>query len=332
MKFSKERRAFELTRGRVHGKIPAWRASKKCISSVEALLRALKVPRGWPSLPESLDSITTLKLDQTLAFAGHVGRYLLETLDISPDFQTHMQAYLRALQDCQQKRPVIPIHDIMGRLQEAGAALESALPAYWNTITKHYGAAHLDRFQILWGCFQYTSELVHERMMCKMKRLCHNGKRDRMITFMKNWDTFQTANGWLLEKHLALTYQAIHIHLDVIFPFQFGYLLVTSPQSITVLFYRPLLRQLLRQPRLTRGEVTQNSGPCPNTRGSARRTSPWYNRLGRCEMNCSTLSSTNTKRQWRGSSPERECRLSTGIFLLPRSELGISKRTKLRRL
>jgi hypothetical protein len=143
MKFSKERRAFELTRGRVHGKIPAWRASKKCISSVEALLRALKVPRGWPSLPESLDC---LKLDQTLAFAGHVGRYLLETLDISPDFQTHMQAYLRALQDCQQKRPVIPIDDITGRLQEAGAALESALPAYWNTITKHYGDQYQFKF------------------------------------------------------------------------------------------------------------------------------------------------------------------------------------------
>lgn len=207
MEFTKEHRNFEDARGRVFPKVPPWKTTKAHVNAVEQVMRALKVPKGWPPLFESLDAISTLKLDQTLALAGDMGRYLLEALNIHPVIGAHMQAYLRALQDCQQKTPVKQVDEVMSRFREAAAALEALLPAFWNSITKHY-ATHLDRFQRLWGCFWACNELIHERINGKMKRLAKHGVRDRMSTLANNWDIFQEANNWLLEDDQALSYEA----------------------------------------------------------------------------------------------------------------------------
>ncbi len=150
-----------------------------------------------------------MKLEQSLAFAGDIGRYLIELLDIDADIHGHMQAYLRVLRDCQQKRPVIPLDDIKHRLMETGACLEAVLPAFWNTITKHF-AMHLDMFQENWGCFWAANELIHERIMAKLKRLAKHGSKNRMATLANNFDIFQTAQDWLLDKDLHLHYQVRH--------------------------------------------------------------------------------------------------------------------------
>ena len=117
-----------------------------------------------------------------------------------------MQAYLLVLRDCQQKTPIIPVKDIKARLLEAAAALEALLPAFWSSITKHF-ATHLDLFQDAWGCFWAANELIHERIMAKMKRLSKHGNRNRMATLSNNWDVFQTANWWLLQRDLDLQYK-----------------------------------------------------------------------------------------------------------------------------
>jgi hypothetical protein len=207
MAFTKQHRQFELSRGRAYGKVPPWRSPKAQVATVEGVMRTLKVPMGWPSLPDSLESITTLKLEQTLALAGHMGQYLLELLNVDTVYHTHMQAYLKALQDCQQKTPVKPVTEIMDRFREAAAALEALLPALWSSATKHYGQ-HLDLFQIDWGCFWSTNELYHERMNGKMKRLSQHGCRNRMVTLANNWDAFQAANNWLLDPEVTTTYEA----------------------------------------------------------------------------------------------------------------------------
>jgi hypothetical protein len=150
--------------------------------------------------------MSTMKLDQSLAFAGDMGRYIMELLDIDPLIHTHMQAYLGALQDCQQKRPIIPVAHIHERLLESAAALEALLPGFWSSITKHF-ATHLDRFQRLWGCFWAVNELVHERMIGKLKRLSKHGNRNRMATLARNVDMFQSGQEWLLDKDLRLHYQ-----------------------------------------------------------------------------------------------------------------------------
>lgn len=206
MKFSKEHRHFEMSRGRVYDKVPPWCASKDQVAAVDRLLRDLKVPKGWPPLPDGFEAVTTLKLEQTLALAGDVGKYLLEALNIQELYHTHMQAYLGALQDCQQKTPVKAVSDIMWRFTEAAAALEALLPAYWNSATKHNGL-HLDRFQRDWSCFWATNELYHERLNGKMKRLSKHGVRNRMATLSQNWDIFQAANDWLLEDDVTTTYE-----------------------------------------------------------------------------------------------------------------------------
>ena len=208
MKFTKVRRAFEAARNppRVYGKRPPWQASKARIKEVNRLMQRLKVPIGWPPVPSCLNGMTTMKLEQCLAFAGDSGRYLLELLDIDPVIQSHMQAYLCVLRDCQQKTPVIPLKEIKARLNEAAAALEALLPAFWNSITKHF-AVHLDLFQDLWGCFWAANGLIHERIMAKLKRLAKHGNRNRMATLANNWDIFQTANDWLLEQDLKLHYK-----------------------------------------------------------------------------------------------------------------------------
>ena len=206
MKFTPARRAFEANRGRVYGTLPPWQGSKERIDSVNDIMQGLKVPTGWPPVPPTLNAMSTMKLDQALAFAGDMGRYIMELMDIDPLIQTSIQAYMRALQDCQQKTPDIPVEDIKARLLESAASLEALLPAFWSSITKHF-ATHLDRFQIHWGCFWAANELLHERMMGKLKRLSKHGNRNRMATLAINVDIFQTAQDWLLDKDLELHYK-----------------------------------------------------------------------------------------------------------------------------
>lgn len=208
MHFSKPRRAFELGRQppRVYGTRPPWQASKPRVKDLETIMQSLKLPVGWPPLPASLDALSTMKLEQALAFAGDMGKYLLSLLDIDTLIHKHLQDYLSVLKDCQQKTPIIPLKDIKKRLHETAACVEAILPAFWNTSTKHF-ATHLDMFQDLWGCFWAANELIHERIMARLKRLSKHGNKNRMATLAKNWDIFQTANFWLLKRELALQYK-----------------------------------------------------------------------------------------------------------------------------
>jgi hypothetical protein len=169
-------------------------------------MQSLKVPTGWPPVPASMEAMSTMKLEQALAFAGDIGRYLLSLLDIDPVIHKHLQEYLVVLRDCQQKTPLIPVKDIKRRLDEVLASLEAILPAFWSKITTHF-ATHLDMFQYMWGCFWAANELIHERIMAKLKRLSKHGNRNRMATLAKNWDIFQTANFWLLNRDPNLVYQ-----------------------------------------------------------------------------------------------------------------------------
>lgn len=208
MHFSAARRAFEASRAnpRVYGRRPPWIASKRRIEALEGILLGLKVPKGWPPVPTSMSSMTTIKLEQALAFAGDMGRYILQLLDIDSEIHSHMQAYLQILRECQQKTPLIPVEDIKKRLDETTAALEALLPAFWNKITTHY-ATHLDLFQTRWGCFWAANEFIHERIMAKLKRLSKHGNKNRMATLAKNWETFQTSHDWLLDKEVQLHYE-----------------------------------------------------------------------------------------------------------------------------
>ena len=208
MHFSPKRRAYEKARtpSRKYGKRPPWQASKARLKEIQTILQGLKVPKGWPPLPPSLEALSTIKLEQALAFAGDVGRYMMELLDIDSVVHKHIQDYLSVLSDCQQKKTIIPLKDIRDRLREAAAALEAILPAYVNSFTKH-NATHLDLFQQFWGCFWAANELIHERIMAKLKRLAKHGNKNRMATLANNWDIFQTANWWLLEKDMNLNYK-----------------------------------------------------------------------------------------------------------------------------
>jgi hypothetical protein len=205
MHFSPARRAFEAGRGRVYGTLAPWRASKARIALVNDIMLSLKVPKEWPPVPPNLGAMSTMKLDQALTFAGDVGRYLLELLDLHPLIQAPLQAYLRVLQDCQQKKFIIPAETIKLRLFESAAALEVELPAYWNQITKHL-ATHLHEPMSAWGLFWATNGLLHERLMGKLKRLSRHGNRNRMATLVNNFLLYQKSQDWLLQKELELHY------------------------------------------------------------------------------------------------------------------------------
>jgi hypothetical protein len=62
-----------------------------------------------------------------------------------------------------------------------------------------------------WGCFWAANELIHERIMAKLKRLAKHGNKNRMATLANNWDIFQTANWWLLEKDMNLNYKVTNV-------------------------------------------------------------------------------------------------------------------------
>lgn len=210
LEFSKLRRAFEAGRcpPRLYAEKPPWQASEVRLEAVATIMENLKVPVGWPPVPISVSAMSTMKLEQALAFAGDLGQYVVGLLDIDDVLRTHFLAYLRVLKDCMQKTPVIPVADIKARLDQAAASLEAILPHYWTHVTKH-SAVHLDLFLINWGCFWAANELVHERIMAKLKRLAKHGNKNRMATLAKNWDTFQTANDWLLDSDLDLKYEVI---------------------------------------------------------------------------------------------------------------------------
>ena len=110
MHFSPKRRAYEKARtpSRKYGKRPPWQASKARLKEVQTILQGLKVPKGWPPLPPSLEALSTMKLEQALAFAGDVGRYMMELLDIDSVVHKHIQDYLHVLSDCQQKKTDYP--------------------------------------------------------------------------------------------------------------------------------------------------------------------------------------------------------------------------------
>ena len=208
--FTKARREFEAARcpPRIYAERPPWQASKARLAAVAGIMENLKVPVGWPPVPISLGEMSTMKLEQALAFAGDLGQYILGLLDIDAIIRTQFLAYLRVLKDCMQKTPVIPLADIKARLEQTTAALEAILPHFWTHITKH-SAVHLDLFQKFWGCFWAANELVHERIMAKLKRLAKHGNKNRMATLAKNWDTFQTANDWLLDRDSDLRYEVL---------------------------------------------------------------------------------------------------------------------------
>jgi hypothetical protein len=201
MKFKIDKRRWELGRHRRHGKIPFWQAPPAKIEFVKDHMRTLKVPKGWPEVVSSVESVTTLKLDRCLALAGDMGRYFLEMFCLPPIIEAPMQAYLKALQDCQQKIPEKSVRDIHERLVEAAAHLEALLPAYWNSITKHY-ILHIDRILTLWGCFWSSNELVHERLIGKVKAMAKHGNKNRAKTLAINFGIFQQTEDWLLEEEL----------------------------------------------------------------------------------------------------------------------------------
>ena len=163
-----------------------------------------------------MDKLSTIKLDQALAWAGDVGRYYMGRTDINPQIRENLVLFLTVLQDYQQKTMVIALKELKERLVQVMATLEVMCPSFWNAPTAH-GMLHIDHHMLSYGCFKAINGLVHERYMGKLKRLCQHGDKNKMQTLATQTHLFETANNWLLNKQYNSAYVVemfiIYIHL-----------------------------------------------------------------------------------------------------------------------
>ena len=137
MKMSSERTKWEIAVGRDPGSSITLHASTARLGIINTLLRTLKVCGGWPSLPRDMGELSTLKMEQTLDWAGPVGQYFFALLDVSPLLRDNLIKVLRALSGYQQKLPQHNLKDLHDLLVNGLGILEFIAPSHWSTVTKH---------------------------------------------------------------------------------------------------------------------------------------------------------------------------------------------------
>ena len=169
-----------------------------------------------PPNPKSLDKLSTIKLDQALAWAGDVGRYYMGRTDINPQicenlvFVSHSTSGLPAENDgnCTQRVKSAPCTSHGYFRSYVSQFLECSYSSRY---------VHIDHHMLSYGCFKAINGLVHERYMGKLKRLCQHGDKNKMQTLATQTHLFETANNWLLNKQYNSAYVVemfiIYIHL-----------------------------------------------------------------------------------------------------------------------
>jgi hypothetical protein len=164
-------------------------ASDECKVYITRLLASRKICSGWPRLPTELGELSSLKIEQGLAWAGDVGQYFFGLVDVSEAVRSSIVNVLHCLSRCQQKLPQHNLQEVQSELANALATLEIHCPSHWATITKHL-LLHIPGLLDQWASFWALNELTFERYGGLLKKLATGNKR-RMYTLGKKLVQYQ---------------------------------------------------------------------------------------------------------------------------------------------
>ena len=136
--------------------IASWHLSKKCKAVMTALIASqrLKVPNSWPPTSAYFsEDYEKIKIAESMAFCGDRGAYFLSLTDIQPAVRDEFIELLHIAGSFVNKT-MTPAEqrELQRRLVQVLAKLETRLPLYWNTSTRHY-LLHLCKFIASMGHF-----------------------------------------------------------------------------------------------------------------------------------------------------------------------------------
>lgn len=172
-----------------------WHATKQSVLAMTELLaqQALRVPKDWPSVSECLAAPKKMKLAEAIALCGPIGCYVVDKLDLDPDYRKIFVDTLRAASPL-----LLKVQPDMTRQQEAQRSLERALaeleiklPLFWCSVTRHW-LLHIIPKCRLFGSVWAWNMLPWERLHVLLKGLAR-GKRNMVSSFRIWYDLFDQA-------------------------------------------------------------------------------------------------------------------------------------------
>lgn len=155
-----------------------WLASTSVLKLVGTLIESgmLKVPYGWPAMLNYFHEahkkgVSKMKLAEALAFCGDRGVFLLSLLDIPPEVKDLLLEVLNV--SCgfiKKAHEAVERVALEKRLALVLTRLETLLPLYWQTSTRHI-LLHIGKHIEYLGAFWAFNMLGVERYHVVIKQL-----------------------------------------------------------------------------------------------------------------------------------------------------------------
>ena len=165
---------------------PPWQCSDGVKSMVDLIIKELRLPKSWPLARYFFDKVYRLGCAELLLFAGPLGVYMLEFMDIEDKYKQAFITLFWLLEKVQAKtHTTASIDQLDADLIDVLSTLEVLLPISWCTSVAHT-ALHLTDFIRKCGPFKEFNMLVFERMHTMIKRLI-KGKRNLLASFHNHY-------------------------------------------------------------------------------------------------------------------------------------------------
>jgi hypothetical protein len=155
---------------------PKWKASTKVLKAIELSGLRLKAPKEWASF-RGVFTRPKIKVSSHMLYAGPVGAYFFQFLDIDEEIKRDMIHVLCLLELIMRKSSIPRDRAILRKeLPVAFTRLELALPVYIQTAVVHYLVYHAVDHLEETGPFHVTNMLDTERFQTVFKS-CAKGKK-----------------------------------------------------------------------------------------------------------------------------------------------------------
>jgi hypothetical protein len=175
---------------RVHR--PKWKASTKVLKAIELASLRLKAPKEWASF-RGVFTRPKIKVSSHMLYAGPVGAYFFQFLDIDEEIKRDMIHVLCLLELIMRKSSIPRDRAILRKeLPVAFTRLELALPVYIQTAVVHYLVYHAVDHLEETGPFHVTNMLDTERFQTVFKS-CAKGKKHMMQSIVNNYQLLQSS-------------------------------------------------------------------------------------------------------------------------------------------
>ena len=166
---------------------PKWMASKTRWELVEQAFGLLRAPKEWPTHGKVFSNRGSLNISELMLYAGPIGAYLFQFLDIDYDIRIDIIQALRLLGLLQRKVSTPGDRLTLRRdLPRVFTRLELALPVQAQTMIMHYLVFHTVEHLEATGPFHVSNMLDIERFQLVLKT-CARAKKSVMRSIVNNY-------------------------------------------------------------------------------------------------------------------------------------------------